>query len=131
MSDYLIHYGVKGMKWGVRKERRLERKRTNLKRKIGDAAQKTADHATKYMWTSNFVIDGKRVHTDNKVSEKEYKRALRSQRRGEKYMLKYKQTFGTTVYGGSGFDTDTGAAFVNVKYGEGKAPVYIYKGRVS
>ena len=36
MSDYLIHYGVKGMKWGVRKDRKTAEQRYVNKVKSGD-----------------------------------------------------------------------------------------------
>lgn len=39
-QDYLVHYGVLGMKWGVRKDRRKAVKET--KKKIASEAKKTA-----------------------------------------------------------------------------------------
>ena len=37
MNDYLIHYGVKGMKWGVRKQLQARRKFTKA-RKLGNTS---------------------------------------------------------------------------------------------
>lgn len=47
VDDFLAHYGVKGMKWGVRRQRAARAVGTSV-RKIGDTPSKAADYAARH-----------------------------------------------------------------------------------
>jgi len=67
-EDYLLHFGVKGMKWGVRKDRSIQRsqkrldKRNAKQQKLQEKADKMFDKQLKKnsksyvkMWNNAFV----------------------------------------------------------------------------
>lgn len=84
MSDYLIHYGVKGMKWGVRKQRPTSG-RTRLHRaysaQMRDAAdlrkhgyEKEADAVEQVAAKTKAKIDRKSFKNESKIKAADYYR---------------------------------------------------------
>ena len=66
MNTYLEHYGVKGMKWGVRRYQKRDGSLTRSGKKEIYTSLKNADIATKY----KTMVDARRAYDD--ICEKIY-----------------------------------------------------------
>jgi len=102
-EDYLMHYGVKGMKWGVRKDPvtdgDIRRKRAELIKQApnSDGSRRSTSSApTKGYWKNAPKSQIRRmVERDNKIKRKEQKIEARTKKMedsGHKY-LGYKQEY--------------------------------------
>lgn len=84
-NDYLAHFGVKGMRWGVRRERRLQR----ANRVASGTASKRDRIGFSLTDTSNAsVIRNKGLQGAASVRAKDSNRSLSSAQKQRKQMLK-------------------------------------------
>ena len=75
-NDYLYHYGVKGMRWGVRRARRQNAKVDKSFKKWNENAQKR-ENATNLGKQANLARMDYERDTKNKQLKKSYKEANR------------------------------------------------------
>lgn len=87
-EDYLIHYGVKGMKWGVRhdpeRKARYKAERKAIKAESGKVLRQynqTASEMHRIMRAGRQA--NKRAYKEGKIDKQEYKRYKKSNRRME------------------------------------------------
>lgn len=100
MDDYLAHYGVMGMRWGVRKDpqkayERADRKYSRLKQKSIKFTNKARVKSAKvYRTWSDPEVYTRRQHRVAKISAK----SNRYSKRAERWLKKMEKTFsGITV----------------------------------
>ena len=89
-SDYLEHYGVKGMKWGVRKDRKssggspLTNKHIREANRVKDGKKHNQEQRAKLEWYRS-ELRARRKRGDNSFpTEKDYKKHLKSSKKTKK-----------------------------------------------
>lgn len=113
-DDYLEHHGVKGMKWGVRKQRRFDKRVQKNQRMYGDtyaAVYKTKNGKARY------VSRGRNYQISDKTYNEMKKRGIvanggdvKKDRRGEAMTLVEKESHKTLAGLAVGTAVATGAA---------------------
>lgn len=81
MSDYLVHYGVKGMKWGVRRKRDLggsdRAARKQQKREIKREIKRDAKELRKRVSNIDFALNKREVRSKNGLDTSDVNAELR------------------------------------------------------
>lgn len=93
-EEYLAHYGVLGMKWGVRKDPRKAYARATKKyNKLEKKANKSLDKAGKYNRRRKHYSLGNIGNFNEDMAKRSYDRAERRTRRAAKWMQAMKKEF--------------------------------------
>lgn len=89
-SDFIQHYGVKGMKWGVRKDRRssggspLTNKHIREANKVKDGKKHNQEQRAKLEWYRSELAARRKRGDKSFPTEKDYKRHLKSSKKIKK-----------------------------------------------